>query len=492
MDKIQQMNKTLYDYIAMHAQSSADRAFLIGRSSYSFGEAFAVVRSLMKMFSENGVKKGDLVAVRMTRTPECVMLTVALGAVGAVNVMTDSHNTVEEFLDSTNTAIETAFTVTDETGAWRLSSSDGRHADIEFSAGPDGGVAEELRAKVLPDDPFMIIFTSGSTGKSKAVTLSHKNCLANPVDAMPLFEEDERDVAVSLLPLHHVFGFAVIACAIFSGHAVVFPENIDPVSVLSCIEKYRISVIYSVPTLFKDLLADGSHKKYDISSLRLGLMAGGPFTEKQMLYIENELGLKLMPGYGMSECLGISTMRYRDSVEERAAGVGRLYPSAKVCVFDENGAEVPACREGEICAKAPTVMLGYYGEPELTAQVIDADGWLHTGDLGYIDERGILHISGRKKDLIIRNGNNLSPVAIEHKMLLLPQIKDVCVVGVKDEREGEVPVAAVVLKDGCALEEGDLALVLLKNELPKQIKYMDAIPLTSSGKPDKVAVRALF
>ena len=491
MNKTEQMNKNLYDYIRMHAQKAPQSAFLIGESSYTYGEALQRIQALMNMFAANGVKKGDLVAIRMTRTPECVLLTVALGAIGAVSVMTDCHNTVEEFLCSTNTLIRPAFTVTDEEGGWRLF-KDGGEEEISFSDGADAAAAEELRSHVLPDDPFMIIFTSGSTGKSKAVTLSHKNCIANPVDAMPLFEEDERDVAVSLLPLHHVFGFAVIACTVFCGHSVVFPREIDPRSVLSCIEKYHISVIYSVPTLFKDLLADGLHREYDISSLRLGLMAGGPFTEQQMLYIENELGLKLMPGYGMSECLGISTMRYRDSVEERAAGVGRLYPMAKVCIFDENDREVPLGQEGEICAKAPTMMLGYYGDEELTARVIDGNGWIHTGDLGYMDERGILHISGRKKDLIIRNGNNLSPVTIERKMLSLPNVNDVCVVGIKDEREGEVPAAAVVLAEGGTLSEADLASVLYKMEIPKKIKFVKAIPLTSSSKPDKPAVRLLM
>ena len=491
MNKQEQMQKNLYDYLRIHAQSRGGRDFLIGRRRYTFGGALRCVNALMKLFAECGIGRGDLVAIRMTRTPESALLAVAIGAVGGVCVMTDCYDSVAGFLSSVHTQIAPRYSVTDEKGEWRLYLPGGGERAITFSE-EDGGDAVALREGVLPDDPFMIIFTSGSTGKSKAVTLSHKNCIANPVDAMPLFEEDERDVAVSLLPLHHVFGFAVVACALFCGHSVVFPENIDPRSVLACIEEHHVSVIYSVPTLFIDLLADGIYRDYDISSLRLGLMAGGPFTAAQMLSIEDRLGLKLMPGYGMSECVGISTMRYRDSVEERAAGVGRLYPMAQVRIVLEDGTQAAVGTEGEICAKAPTMMLGYYGDEELTAEAIDDEGWLHTGDLGYMNNSGILHVSGRKKDLIIRNGNNLSAVGIEQKILNLPGVRDVCVVGVKDEREGEVPVAAIVLSKGVQLDMEQLKGTLLKNEQPVRVKIVDAVPLTSSAKHNKQAVRELF
>ncbi len=491
MNRNDYSDKILYDYLCIHAQNAADKTFLAGARNYTFGDALSVVQSLMVMFNDCGIKKGELVSLRMTRTPESALLAVALGAVGAVCVMTDCHNKVSEFLESTNTQIFPRYAITDEGGCWKIITPDGER-NIVFNGRDVAEIAARLRASVSAKDPFMIIFTSGSTGKSKAVTLSHTNCVANPADAMPLFCENEKDVAISLLPLHHVFGFAVFACALYCGHSVIFPAEVVPEAVLECIQRYSVTVLYSVPTLFLDLIEDDLFKNYDISSLRLGLMAGGPFTCAQMRDIESKLGLRLMPGYGMSECVGISTMSYGDSVEERAAGVGRLYPSARARILGEDGMELASGSEGEICVKSPTMMLGYYGDDALTAEVIDSDGWLHTGDLGYMDSDGILHVSGRKKDIIIRNGNNLSSVAIEQKIQQLEAVKAVCVVGIKDEREGEVPVAGVVLKTGKKLNAEELKNILLKIECPKIIKILPAIPLTSSGKHDKQALRSMF
>ena len=206
-------------------------------------------------------------------------------------------------------------------------------------------------------------------------------------------------------------------------------------------------------------------------------MAGAPFTAEQLRYIEGELGLQLMPGYGMSECVGISTMNYGASVEERATGVGKLYPMT----------EIRFTADGEICVRGATQMIGYYNDAAATKEAVDKDGFLHTGDLGYIDEKGFLRINGRKKDIIIRNGNNLSAVEIERKILSLPQVKDVCVVGIPDEKQGEAPCALIVA-DG----EVDLTAVLTKIELPAKIIYTEKIPLTSSGKPDKQAIKKCF
>lgn len=426
-----------------------------------------------------GNRKGTVAALRATRCPKTVLLAVALGAAGALVALTDPHSGVKDFIGGCGVDIKSEFYITNEAlsgdigerEGWQLISG-GRAVDIPF----DEAAAADGVPFGAADDPFMIIFTSGSTGRSKAVVLSHKNCVANPVDAMPLFGQNAGDTAIALLPLDHVFGFAVPACATFCGHSVVFPRRLDTEGVLGCIEKYNISVIYAVPSFFLGLLSGGAHRRYRLSSLRLGLMAGAPFTADQLRYIEGELGLKLMPGYGMSECVGISTMSYGASVEERATGVGRLYPMTEIR-FTEGG---------EICVRGATLMLGYYNDEAATAEAIDKDGYLHTGDLGYIDGEGFLHVNGRIKDIIIRNGNNLSAVEIERKILSLPQVRDVCVVGMPDDKEGEVPCAVIV---GRASE---LSAALTKIEVPQRVIYADKIPLTSSGKPDKQAVKKMF
>ncbi len=482
--KLKQCEKTLYEYLKEHAKLRGSKPYLITEdATLSYAQAFKTVNALIGQLKGNGIKKGTVVALRATRSPQTVMLTIALGAIGAIIALTDPHNLVKTFISDCGVEIFPEYYITNEKTSCDLGAREGwqllngeNSVDISFQE-------SEIQLLEQPEsranDPFMIIFTSGSTGKAKAVVLSHKNCIANPVDAMPLFKQDENDRAISLLPLDHVFGFAVAACATFCGHDVMFPEKLDTEYVLCCLDKYRISVIYAVPSFFLGLLSDGAHKKHDLSTLRLGLMAGAPFTAEQLRYIEGELGLQLMPGYGMSECVGVSTMNYGASVEERSTGVGKLYPMTEIKFTDG----------GEICVRGATLMLGYYNDEKATNEAIDEQGFLHTGDLGYIDVNGYLHINGRIKDIIIRNGNNLSAVEIERKIISLEKVKDACVVGIPDKDDGEVPCALIVASE-CVDDE--LLKVLTKIEKPKHVIYSRRVPLTSSGKPDKQAVKNLF
>lgn len=480
--KQKQCQITLYEYLRVHAKKKGEAPYFITETSaWTYAQAYETVNGLIEYFIESRVKKGTVVALRATRCPQTVMLVTALGAIGAQIALTDPHKGVREFINDSGVEILPQYYITNERTSLHLGEREG----WEIVCGDKREqISFEKRISELPEmphskaeDPFIIIFTSGSTGKAKAVVLSHRNCIANPVDAMPLFEENEKDRAIALLPLDHVFGFAVAVCATFCGHDVVFPERLDTEYVLSCIEKYKISVIYAVPSFFLGLLNNGVHKNYNVSSLRLGLMAGAPFTAEQLRYIENELSLQLMPGYGMSECVGVSTMYYGASVEDRATGVGKLYPMT----------EIKFTAEGEICVRGATLMMGYYNDKHATHEAMDKDGWLHTGDLGYLDEKGFLHINGRIKDIIIRNGNNLSAVEVEKKILSLPQVKDVCVVGIPDKKDGEVPCAMIVAEG-----QVDLTTVLTKIELPMKIRYVQSIPLISSGKYDKQSVKKIF
>ncbi len=506
MTKEQQLEITLYGYLQKHGTMSAASAYLITEERViSYGEALIAVENLGAKFLELGMKKGDFVALRATRSPDMALLLIALSSIGAVVVATDAHFAVRDYIANTGVEIAPQWYITNEclglkidtSGAWSLQTAEKEVWKIEFDfvKKKNEGYRDATNA-VFPEELFMIIFTSGSTGKSKAVMLSHKNCMANPIDAMPLFEQNEKDVAISLLPLNHVFGFAVICCGTFCGQPILFPASTKAEYVLSCIEKYKVSILYSVPTFILELLADGKHKNYDVSSLRLGLMAGGPFTEKQMRFIEGELGLQLMPGYGMSECVGISTMSYGDPVEERAAGVGRLYPMTKAFILDDDGEEVKQGETGEICVVGATQMMGYYHNEEATRAAVDSLGRLHTGDLGYFDEKNILHVNGRKKDLIIRGGENISPGKIERALLTTAGVYQTAVVAVKNEKFGEVVGAMIMLEKGVKMtEEGTryaLKDKLSKHEIPEVIEFVTQFPKTSSGKIDKIKVKELM
>ena len=502
--KKQQCEKTLYHYLREHAGGAPDKVWLSSeREEVTFREALRRVEAAAAQFLRCGMKKGDLLALRATRCIDTVLLAVAAASVGAVAALTDAHFPVQTYLRDTGVKMTPDFILSNEEagegisagGSWKLSGG-GKTEDVTFAEGGDRKAFETAAGEVRADEPFMIIFTSGSTGTSKAVLLSHKNCVANPADAMPLFGQGPADVAIALLPLNHVFGFAVASCSLFCGHELFFPKNIDIEYILKCIEQRRISVIYSVPTFFLELLKDGRNRKYDLSSLRLGLMAGGPFTAEQMRFIEGELGLRLMPGYGMSECVGISTSNFEAPVEERAAGVGKLYPMTEAFVIGEDGQRLGCGEEGEICVRGMTLMLGYYGDEAATREAIDSEGFLHTGDLGYFDADGTLYISGRKKDIIIRSGNNISTVGVEKKIMSLPCVYTASVVGIKDDKSTEAPAAMVVLKTGCARTEEQLlhemASVLTRLELPVKVMAVPSLPLTSSGKPDKQKIRAML
>lgn len=506
MTKVQQLEITLYGYLQKHGTMSPSSAYLITEDRViTYGEALVAAENLGAKFLELGMKKGDLVAIRATRSPDVVILVCALSSIGAVVVATDAHFTVRDYIANTGVEICPDWYITNESlglkidssGSWSLQTSEKEVWQIAFDFEKKENEGYRYATKqVSPDELFMIIFTSGSTGKSKAVMLSHKNCMANPIDAMPMFEQNAKDTAISLLPLNHVFGFAVVSCGTFCGQPIVFPASTKAEYVLSCIEKYKISILYAVPTFILELLADGKHKNYDLSSLRLGLMAGGPFTEKQMRFIEGELGLQLMPGYGMSECVGVSTMCYNDPVEERAAGVGRLYPMTKAFILDDDGEEVQQGETGEICVVGATQMMGYYHNEEATKAAVDALGRLHTGDLGYFDEKNILHISGRKKDLIIRGGENLSPGKIERALLTTPGVYQAAVVAVKNEKYGEIVGAMIMPEKGVTMtEEGTryaLKDKLSKHEIPEVIEFVTEFPKTGSGKIDKIKVKEIM
>ncbi len=438
-----------------------------------------------------GVGEGDVVALRSSLCPDTVIRMIALDALGAQIMMTEIHSRAADLL-SANGIRGVAYILTDESG----------HLILENGSGGLLGKVTADRAEMCTFDehdenaPFISVLTAGSTGHRKAVVLSRRAVMAQPADAAVLFDEDGNDIAAAVMPLNHVLGLATVMNALYCGHGLFFPSSVKGSHILECIERYRISLIYAVPTFFLSLLQNGMYKTRDISSLRLGMVAGGPCTEEQMMRIERELGICLVPSYGMSECMGATAMSFSDPIEERACGVGRVSPMAEIRITGEDGGRMPCGAIGEIYMRGGSLMLGYYGDGRATREVIDDDGWLHTGDLGHFDERGILFLDGRKKDIIIRGGENIAGIVIEYALLAVPGVYRACVVGVPDEIYGEVPAAMVVLDAGAALTEEDmyeqLKSRLRKHEIPAFIAIADSLPLTTAGKTDKNAVKEIL
>ena len=456
-------SKTLHEYLVDYA-ANFPKTKLFGESNrwLSTADILTKAQKAAAALQTGGIIAGDLVALRAERSLETIVALLALRFLGAVVVLTDPRQKPEDVLSDCAKPIPIK-TVVDHT------SLKGLPWYTHFEA-----------AETSSCDPAFIIFTSGSTGKSKAVVLSESNLINNLVDSQPLGYYSEDDVALGALPLDHVFGLVLLCGAIVLRYALYLTDRTDISSILCAIETEQITRMNGVPSLY--LAMAEQRAEHDLKSLRAGFIGGGPVTAEQFRRIEQELDLTLIPVYGMSECIGISCASWRDSQAVRAGGVGPFYSMNTGKILLPDGSEASSGQEGEICVKGPARMLGYYGEP------MPEDTFLHTGDLGYVDESGVLHLTGRKKELIIRNGNNLSPKKIEDALLKLPTVKAAVVLGLADEVQGEVPYAMVVGE----VEISQLEPLLKKNELPVGILAVKELPMTASGKPDKQRIREVL
>lgn len=481
--------KSLSEYLQEYAAESGDSLlFFTEEKTYSVGDVYAHVCALAAFLTDSGLRAGDLAALSCVRTVETAILFFTLESMGVVGVLCDPHQTSADCLRQSGLEIPVKAYLDFTRGAWTLTCGAVKRC---FTIESLKGGAYRF-PKIDVKAAALIVFTSGSTGKSKGVVLSQYNYLNYVVNYRPNGSYSPDDISPEVLPLHHVFGLAVILTGLINRYQVFFPENIRTDYIAQCIEKYRLTRLDGVPAFAYALANTVAAQGYDTTSLRVGVLGGAPSAREQFNYIQATLGLKLLPAYGQSECLVISGIGKEASDDDRACTVGKFLEMSRGYILDQAGNVLPAGQEGEICVNAPEVMLGYYNDPEETSRAIDKDGNLHTGDLGYVDDRGFLHITGRIRDIIIRNGNNLSAAGIERKLCALPFVAQAAVVGVKDALSGEAPAAAIVLKAGHHYDEEEVKAALVKNELPKTVLLLEEIPATASGKPDKQRIKKLF
>ena len=475
--------RTMYEYLQSYASAQPERRLLGDAQGWlTVAETLEQVDATASKLAALGVKRGSRVTLRMSQNKEAVILLLALQAIGAAAVLTDAHCGIGEALSLADLPEEPEFKLSDESGVW-ISEYNGKVRNLAEISGAAFAAASE------PEAPGFVIFTSGSTGKRKGVILSQSSLIANLLDSAPLGGYSEDDVALGALPLCHVFGLALLTGAIVLRHSLYITPGSDLATVLQTIEIQRITRMNGVPSLYLTMAAQ--REQYDLSSLRVGFIGGGPCTAGQFEKIEEELSMTLVPVYGMSECIGISCASHQDSREVRASGVGKFYPMNDGKILREDGREAVSNEVGEVCVKGPMRFLGYCRE-EQTREAVDEKGYLHTGDLGFLDETGILHLTGRKKDIIIRNGTNLSPRKIEEALLSIPGVKDAAVVGLEHPVQGEVP-AAMAVTDRTELELVALLTGKLhKNEIPVGVRIVSSLPRTPSGKTDKLKIREVL
>ncbi len=362
-----------------------------------------------------------------------------------------------------------------------------------FLREPDGRIASPD-----PDETANMQYTSGTTGVPKGVLLSHVNLVNNGrfiAQYLSLSEEDRIAIAV---PLFHCFGCVIgTMAAATTGAASVFPGLMfDPLSTLDAIEQERCTAVYGVPAMFIPELQHPEFKSRDLSSLRTGVMAGAPCPIEVMKRVVSEMHCpELVVCYGQTESSPVITMsRVDDSVETRCTTVGSALPETEVrIVSTETGETVPVGEQGELLARGYMVMRGYDGDAEATAQAIDAEGWLHTGDLARMRPDGYFRITGRARDMIIRGGENVYPREIEEFLHTHPKVSDVQVIGLPDERLGECVLAWVKLKPGESAEEEEIRgfckAQLAHFKVPQYVRFVDSYPMTLSGKVQKYLMR---
>jgi fatty-acyl-CoA synthase len=361
----------------------------------------------------------------------------------------------------------------------------------------DAAALADLASTLQFDDPINIQFTSGTTGAPKGATLTHHNILNNGYfigEAMRLSDQDRVCIPV---PLYHCFGMVLgnLAC-ITHGAAMVYPaEGFDPLLTLEAVEAERCTALYGVPTMFIAELGHPEFKRFDLSSLRTGIMAGSPCPIEVMRRCVNDMNMREVTiAYGMTETSPVSTQTSCDDPLERRVGtVGRVHPHVEIKIVDGEGRIVPPGTSGELCTRGYSVMRGYWGDAEKTAEASDAAGWMHTGDLATIDEDGYCNIVGRIKDMVIRGGENVYPREIEEFLFRHPQIEAVQVVGVPDAKYGEELCAWIKLKpDAKATEEeiqGYCKGQIAHYKIPRYIKFVDSFPMTVTGKVQKFIMR---
>lgn len=355
-----------------------------------------------------------------------------------------------------------------------------------------------LRNQTGCHDIVNMQYTSGTTGFPKGVMLSHHNIANNGYLTGIHMKFTSEDKCCICVPLFHCFGVVLATmCCLTHGSTQVMVERFDPLLVLASIHKERCTVLHGVPTMFIAELNHPMFPLFDMSSLRTGIMAGSLCPIELMKQVNEKMFMDITSVYGLTETSpGMTQTRVDDSFDVRCTTVGRAYEFTDVKVLDSaTGEECPVGVEGEMCCRGYNVMKGYYKNPEATAQVIDANGYLHSGDLGVKDENGNYRITGRIKDMIIRGGENISPKEVEDYLYKMPEVKDVQVVAVASPRYGEDVGAFIILKDGKELTREDVRDFckghIARYKIPRYVFFIDQFPMTGSGKIQKFRLREM-
>lgn len=512
------VNKTIGMCLAERAaQSPEHTAVETEDRTYTWRELDEISDYLAVRMDAAGIRRASMVGIWGTNTADWIITFLAAQKLGAAAVLLNTSYCEEELEEILRYAdVEYLYygrgykKAAYESIAEKLKE---RMADkpcvwIPMEPGRDGGPLTEdsftdeekseaallhlkqLKAKVKDRDLAAILFTSGTTSIPKGVMLSHYSLVNSSLETCEHMKWQESDKMLIAVPMFHCFGItSSLLSSIHCGFVMHLNEYYRSVTVLQTVQKYRCTLLNGVPSMFLALIKNRDFEKYDISSLRSGIIAGSPISREEYMMIRRKIpSLKLHASYGQTEtspCVSIGDVE--DTDEENAAAAGRVIAHTSVRIADiSDGHVLERGKDGEIQVKGYNIMMGYYKLPEVTKRTIEPDGWLHTGDLGYLDEQNFLYVTGRIKEIIIRGGENISPVEIENAVKGYPGIENVKVVGVPAQVLQEQIAACVTLKEGVELDEKQLVKYMKGRvahyKVPEYVLVFDALPMNASGK----------
>jgi fatty-acyl-CoA synthase len=513
------LGDTIGDNFDATVRRFGQREALVDRPSgrrWTYTELAADVDALALALLETGIGRGDRVGIWAPNCPEWTLTQYATAKIGAILVNINPAYRTRELEFVLNQSGVTLLVA-----AERLKTSDYAAmiaevrprcpglAHVVLIGSPDWHSlmqrGHQLDRSALErigldtDDPINIQYTSGTTGFPKGATLSHHNILNNGFFVGELCNYTEADRICIPVPFYHCFGMVMGNLAATShGACMIIPApSFDPVATLQAVQAERCTSLYGVPTMFIAELAAPGFADYDLSSLRTGIMAGSPCPVEVMKQVMSRMSMREVSiCYGMTETSPVSTQtRADDSLDRRVSTVGRVGPHLEVKVIDPaTGATVPRATPGELCTRGYSVMLGYWEQPDKTAEAVDAAHWMHTGDLAVMDEEGYLAITGRIKDMVIRGGENIYPREIEEFLYTHPDILDAQVIGVPDVVYGEELMAWVRLRPEAAELTAESLRAFCTGQLahykiPRYVRIVDEFPMTVTGKVRKVEMR---
>ena len=495
-------------------------AVVDGDRRVGFAALAAMVSGAARALLDVGIEPGDRVAVWAPNSLEWIVAALGVTSAGGVlvpvntrfrgaeaaYVLTRSRArvlfTVRGFLDTDYPALlASADVALPDLEHTVLLSGDADDASVgwdEFLARgravPEADLDARL-ASIGPDDPSDVVFTSGTTGNPKGVVMTHGQTLRAYLDWCDWADLREGDRYLIANPFFHIFGYKAGCLASLMRGATILPVAVfDAGGVLELVERERVSVLPGAPTIYHSLLEHPDHVTRDISSLRVAVTGAADIPVELIRRVREELPFeRILTGYGLTEAGTVTGSKPDDDFEHIATTVGVPWPGFEVRTVTESGADTPPGEPGEVVVRGETVMRGYLDDPDATAAAIDADGWLHTGDLGTFDADGYLRIVGRIKDMFIVGGFNAYPAEIENFLLRHPRIAQVAVIGIPDERLGEVPMAFVVLEPGPPVEPSEIIEwargEMANYKVPRRVEFIDALPVNATGKVVKDELR---